>query len=298
MARSGDNDSIFCPRRTHVLDLDLATTDFVAFDLETTGLDPVTDRVVEIGAVRFAADGTARGVFESLVNPGRPSGPGALAVHGISDAELARAPDPGAVLPRFVAFLGPPGRTILVAHGATTDAGFLGAELARLGLPLPPHPVIDTLAWSRARWPGPTRHKLGHLADRLGLDPGSAHRALADARRVVGLTLVLRDGQLPGETPLAYPIFDGRGPTPPPLAWQAVETAIRQGSDLQIEYEGGSRGSDPRLVTPTGFVHRGGVAYLNAVCHHDGRDKEFRLDRVRRFEIRPRPAPLGPDGSV
>ena len=66
-------------------------TGYVAFDLETTGLSAESDRIVEIGAVRFDAAGMVLGEFQRLVNPLRPSGPQARAVHGISDAELALA---------------------------------------------------------------------------------------------------------------------------------------------------------------------------------------------------------------
>lgn len=260
---------------------------FVAFDLETTGLDPRVDRVIEIGAVRVGpGPGGELAAFESLIATDLPSSPGALAVHGIADTERASAPDAATVLARFLGFLGPPGRTVLLAHGATTDAGFLGAELARAGLGPAGHAVVDTLAWSRGRWPGPGRHNLGLLADRLGVDPGPAHRALADARRVVGLWRALRSDPEAGEPPFLYPIFDGRGPTPPPLGWDPVTAAIAAGRGLEIVYDGGTRGFDPRAVEPRGFAHRGGVPFLVAVCLQDGRTKEFRLDRVRRFEVR------------
>jgi DNA polymerase-3 subunit epsilon len=265
--------------------------EFVAFDLETTGLSPVVDRIIEIGAVRFDSSGRELATFETLVNPHRPSGPNARAVHGIDDEDLTRAPEAEVVLPAFVAFLGHHERTTLLAHNATFDAGFLGRELARYGLPLPAHSVVDTLAWSRRRWPSLGSHKLGNLAIRFGLDPGGPHRALADARRVVGLWRELRSGWAPGdEPPLAYRIFDGRLPPPAPEGWGGVVGAIGRDQSLRISYAGGTRGIKPRLVTPRGFAHRGGVAYLVAVCHHDSREKEFRLDRVRSFEVIERPA--------
>src|SRR4051794_609899 len=80
--------------------------EYVAFDLETTGLMPEFDRVVEIGAVRFDAGGRELGRFERLVNPGRAMSASARAVHGISDRELVGAPPARAVLPQFLKFLG------------------------------------------------------------------------------------------------------------------------------------------------------------------------------------------------
>ena len=266
--------------------------DYVAFDLETTGLSALNDRIVEIGAVKFDVSGQILGEFERLVNPLRPSGAGARAVHGIADAELAQAETADVVLPDFLEFLGDPSSTTLMAHNATFDAGFLGRELARLGRPMPAFAVIDTLALARKRWPKLRSHRLGSLAQSLGLDPEGPHRALADSRRVRGLWLALdsesdiEDRQLP----LAYPIFDPRSPLPAPRGWDWVEVAIRSASVVRIEYSGGTRGMAPREISPRRFSNRGGVAYLVALCHIDSKEKEFRLDRVQSFAVVERPA--------
>ena len=265
--------------------IDGASTEFVAFDLETTGLSPESDRIVEVGAVKFDASGEILGEFERLVNPLRPSGAGARAVHGISDAELALAETAEVVLPEFVDFLGDPQRTTLLAHNASFDAGFLGRELARLGRPIPGHAVVDTLALARRRWPKMGSHRLGFLAQRLGLDPLGPHRALADSRRVRGLWLALDSEADGGESPMAYPIFDARCPMPAPRGWGWVEDAIGRDRVVRIEYAGGTRGLAPRAITPRRFANRGGVAYLVALCHLDLKEKQFRLDRVRSFEV-------------
>ena len=265
--------------------------EYVAFDLETTGLSPESDRIVEIGAVRFRPSGGVVAEFDRLVNPLRPSSPRARAVHGIPDEELAWAETAEVVIPEFVAFLGDPDRTTLLAHNASFDAGFLGRELARLGRSMPGHSVIDTLTLARRRWPRIVGgHKLDGLARRLGLDPHGSHRALADSRRVQGLWLALMetdaepDGN-PPTMPLAFPIFDARCPPPAPRGWGWVEEAIGRDQSIRIEYAGGTRGLTPRAITPRRFAIRGGVAYLVALCHLDRKEKEFRLDRVRRCEV-------------
>jgi DNA polymerase III subunit epsilon len=266
--------------------------EFVAFDLETTGLSAATDRIVEVGAVRFDALGRELGVFERLVNPLRPSGAAARAVHGITDLELAAAETAELVLPEFVRFLGDPSRTTLMAHNASFDAGFLGRELARLGRPMPGHAVVDTLAMARRKWPKLGTHKLDFLARRLGLDPHGPHRALADSRRVRGLWLAIvsEEDHESDRLPLAYPIFDARSPLPAPRGWDRIERAIGLDQVVRIEYAGGTRGLAPRDITPRRFSNRGGVAYLVALCHLDTKVKEFRLDRVRSFEVIERPS--------
>ncbi|RUL84327.1 exonuclease domain-containing protein [Tautonia sociabilis] len=260
----------------------------VAIDLETTGLFPESDRIVEIGAVRFDANGVESGRFERLVHPGRPMSPSAERIHGISDAMLAGADPAAVVLPDFLLWLeeDPPG--LVLAHHARFDAAFLGRELARLGRPLPALEVSDTLALARRLFPRAPSHRLEVLCEQLGIDPGPAHRAIADCLRVKGLWLAI-GGQ--GGPLVRYPIFDpSRGDTAP-SGWEAVSEAIARGARLRIRYAGGSRGPGPREIVPRRFSHKGGAAYLVAVCLEDGFEKAFRLDRVRSIEE------LGPSGA-
>lgn len=261
------------------------TPEYVAFDLETTGLRSETDRVVEIGAVRFEASGLEIARFESLVNPERPMNPSAQAIHGISDADLVDAPTARQVLPSFLDFLGDPATTALLAHNASFDARFLGGELARLGRKPPAHVVNDTLALARARLPHLRNHRLDTLTQVFNLDFGGPHRALADSLRVKGLWLALRGGEGPARDVMAYPIFDSESPTPGvPFGWESLADAVHRGLRVRMEYEGGTRGLGPREITPRSFVQSGGISYIVAVCHLDGFEKKFRLDRVRWYE--------------
>ncbi len=266
---------------------DAGSREFVAFDLETTGLHAGSDRVVEVGAVRFDPGGRELGRFERLVNPGRPVPEAARAIHGISDDDLADEPLAGAVLPRFVEFLGDPATTTLLAHNAWFDAGFLGSELSRLGRPAPGHAVVDTLALARRKLPGLGNHRLDTLARALDLDPEGPHRALADSLRVKGLWLKVGGRDEPDDALVAYPIFTADRPVVAPLGWDVIAEAISSGGTVRMEYTGGTRGTAPREVTPRQFARRGGVAYLIAYCHLDAQEKSFRLDRVRWYEVIP-----------
>jgi DNA polymerase III epsilon subunit family exonuclease len=262
---------------------------FVAFDLETTGLFAETDRVVEVGAVRFDASGRELGRFERLIDPGRPMSPAAQAVHGISDAHLAGAPPASAVLPEFVAWIGDPATTTLLAHNAGFDTAFLGRELARAGQAMPGHRVVDTLALARDRLPHAPNHQLDTLARLLDLDPDGPHRALADSLRVKGIWLALAVGLEPSAL-VAYPIEDRRGGSPVPVGWERLAVAIARGYRVRLEYAGGTRGEAPREITPRRFVHKGGLPYVIALCHLDHFEKAFRLDRVRAYEVLEAPA--------
>jgi DNA polymerase-3 subunit epsilon len=259
--------------------------EYVALDLETTGLMAETDRIVEIGAVRFLGDGQEIGRFQRLVNPERPMSPAAFAIHGLSDLDLADAAPAREILPEFLSFLGDPETTALLAHNAVFDAGFLGRELSLAGLPTPGHSLFDTLALARRRLPGLASHRLDSLARTLGLDLAGAHRALADSLRVKAIWLHL-GGALDAENALvSFRIFDPKDAEPTPEGWEPLMKAAARSIMVRIEYDGGTRGPTPRSITPRRFVQRGGATYLVAFCHLDFFEKSFRLDRIRCVEI-------------
>jgi DNA polymerase III epsilon subunit family exonuclease len=272
-------------------------TSLVAFDLETTGLFPPTDRLVEVGAVRFDASGRVLDRFSSLVQPHRPMARAALAIHGITDADLADAPDAAVVLPAFLSWLGAPSDTALIAHNARFDAGFLGHEMVRLGLvPLPAWTVFDTLDLARRRLPASPNHRLDTLAAHLGLPADDAHRALGDSLRVMGLWLALASSDAEADAaippPMSFALFDGGGtPDPAPRGWESLADALTRGLRVQVRYTGGTHGPAPRLITPVRFHHRGGLSYVIAFCHRDRYEKAFRLDRIAGLEVIERVAP-------
>jgi DNA polymerase-3 subunit epsilon len=259
--------------------------EYVALDLETTGLMAETDRIVEIGAVRFLVNGQEVGRFQRLVNPQRPMSPAAFAIHGLSDEDLALALPAREILPEFLAFLGDPYTTSLLAHNAAFDAGFLGRELGRAGLSIPTHSLFDTLPLARRRLPRLASHRLDNLAQFLGLDPAGAHRALADSLRVKEIWLLLGGGSEPLDALVSYRIFDPTDSEPTPEGWEPLSRAAALGTIVRIEYDGGTRGVAPRSITPRRFVQRGGSTYLIAFCHLDSFEKSFRLDRIRCVEL-------------
>jgi DNA polymerase III epsilon subunit family exonuclease len=262
---------------------------YVAFDLETTGLSTRRDRIVELAAVRFTAAGAEIARFQQLVNPECPMPPAAQAIHGISDAELAGAPTAREQLPRFLDFLGDPASTCLVAHHAVFDASFLGRESCRAGLNLPAHRVYDTLALSRRCRPDLSSHRLDRLVHYHGLDTGPGHRALVDALRVKQLWLKLGGPLLPLYALVSYRIHDPDAPTPALHGWEILEQAIAQGLTVRIEHGSRARGISPRSITPRRFIYKGGACYLVARCHGSPVEveKQFRLDRIRHCELLP-----------
>ena len=146
----------------------------VAFDLETTGLEPRRDKIVEIGAVKFDNKGLiAR--FSTLINPGIPMPEEASRVNKISDEMLKGKPSLDEVLPDFLCFIR---GAALAAHNAPFDCGFINEKLEK---PLP-NTILDTLAVSRELFPGLKSYSLQNLAAALGINAIDAHRAEDDAR--------------------------------------------------------------------------------------------------------------------
>ena len=150
--------------------------EFIAFDLETTGLSSSKDVITEFGAV-LLRDGKPIDTFRSFVNPHRRLDPKNIELTGITDAMLADAPDISEALPKFLEFCGD---RVLVAHNADFDVGFLAAACERLGIDFAPT-YIDTLILSQNLMPQLSKHKLNLVADALSLPEFNHHRASDDA---------------------------------------------------------------------------------------------------------------------
>ena len=159
----------------------LTDCEFVAFDIETTGMSARNDRIVEIGAVRFRADGSEIGEFQCLIHPGRAIPYAVTRIHGITDQMVRDAPREADVLPEFLRFLGDTRQTILMAHNASFDVGFLETAIRRAKLEQPGHDVLDTVIFARRRYAGLPSYSLGALARSLGIVNARAHRGLSDA---------------------------------------------------------------------------------------------------------------------
>ena len=259
--------------------------EYVALDLETTGLDPATDRVVEIGAVRFRPDGSVVDRFATLVNPRRPIPERVQRIHGISDRHVRHAPGIETALPTFFAWasIDDGAGVAWMAHNARFDAGFLAAEARRIGRGGLDRHLLDTLALARKRLPHLTRHSLDRLTPALGLDASDPHRAGADSERVRLLWLALGGAV---EDCAAYSLSAAGVAGAPPVGYEDLRGAIAGGWVIRMEYAGGTHGSALREATPLRIEYRGGRPCLVAICHVDRLEKTFRLDRVIRYEVR------------
>lgn len=154
---------------------------YVAFDIETTGLDYSINQIVEIGAVRVE-NGEITAEYSQLINPGCNMPAAASAVNHITDDMLIHQPKIHQVLPAFLSFIGD---DVLAAHNAAFDVRFI-LQACMLNRFRAPDTYFDTMSLSRY-WPDASDKKLSSLIAAAGVENDQAHRALGDARAVARL---------------------------------------------------------------------------------------------------------------
>jgi len=150
--------------------------EFVVFDIETTGLNPIHDEITEIGAVRVRGRKIVED-FHTFVNPGIPIPASITKLTGITEEMVKDAPSISEVIPVFSQFIGD---AVLVAHNASFDVGFIKAKGRSKGIEFK-QSVLDTLALSRQLFKDLKQHRLNIVAKHLGIPLEQHHRAVHDA---------------------------------------------------------------------------------------------------------------------
>ena len=149
---------------------------FVVFDIETTGFSAVNDRIIEIGAVKVE-NGMITEKFSEFVNPERPIPFEIEKLTSINDRMVEDAPNISVILPKFMDFCG---GSVLVAHNADFDTGFIRHNCEVLGLPYD-YTYVDTLGIARSFLEGLKNYKLDTVVEAMGCTLANHHRAVDDA---------------------------------------------------------------------------------------------------------------------
>ncbi|RQV97796.1 DEAD/DEAH box helicase, partial [bacterium] len=178
---------------------ELGLADFVAVDLETTGLDPQSDQIIEIGAVRFV-HGKASDKFQTFLSCPKPLDSFITELTGITDSDLQNSPSFLEVAGEFSSFLA---ESVIVGQNVDFDLQFLSASGRRIAntsrenlFTFRGRHVIDTAMLARIFWPEFTRFSLNRLCHEFGVTLEQAHRAVADAR-ATGEVLAIMIDKLP-----------------------------------------------------------------------------------------------------
>jgi|APGre2960657444_1045066.scaffolds.fasta_scaffold39368_2 DNA polymerase III epsilon subunit-like protein len=173
---------------------------YAIIDLETTGLDKTKNRIIEIAIRRIDNSGKFIDEISTLINP-EVSDVGPTFIHHIKPEHVLDAPTFSEFAPEILNRLS---GSIVVAHHAAFEDGFLGAEFARIGVGIPSMPAIDTLWLSRQVIDLPN-YKMATVIDAFGIKEEDAHTALGDVRMLSKLLPIL----IAKSKPLKYlvPVF-------------------------------------------------------------------------------------------
>ena len=165
--------------------------------------------------------------------------------------------------------------------------------MAKSGMPPPQHRIVDTLSLAQNCVRASRSYKLEDLAVYFGVAESEDHRGLSDSRlvarvfhKIVSRTMRLQTvSDLMGlSRPMSFEdTVMEPGDLPP--GFECLAEAIEERRTVLLVYDGGTKGTAERRVTPRGIVMSGGRSYLCAFCHADGIEKSFRLERIRRFRV-------------
>lgn len=277
--------------RGFMFDLDRPWTEyeFVAFDTETSGAYPLESEVVEFGAVKWKG-GKEIASYQTLLKPSEPMTDFIIGIHGITNQMVADAPKMSEKVAEIRQFLD---GAVTMAHHAPFDLGFMALDFEKAQLPFPQEPVICTSLLSRKIITESANHKLQTLIGVLGLDRGTAHRALDDARAClyVGLECMKRMGEKATLAEVLKVVEKD-------LRWEKyralrssngmidkVVECLQKKLSMDIVYEGGKVKNETRRITPVGLVRNPDGDYMMALCHRDAARKRFYIQKIKDASI-------------
>lgn len=259
----------------------------VAFDTETSGPYPLESEIVELGAVKWFK-GEIIGQFQTLLKPSKPMTQDNINIHGITNEMVADAP---LMKDQIVAFHEFIKDSLLIAHHAPFDLGFIAPEFEKAGLPFPTNVHLCSSLISRALL-HTTNHKLQTLVKELNLVGGDAHRAYDDAYACLQVFMKAAEK-------LDVPSLEKlKAVQAKKLEWanytlfskqteqiKSLVDAILKQKTIQIVYEGGQSKNKLRPITPKGIVRNPDGDYVHAECGLDNTRKRFYLSKIIDIEL-------------
>lgn len=277
-----------------ILKKDIKDLQFVAFDLETTGLYPSTSRIIEIGAVKFNLNNEISR-FETLVDPEKTISHDSFLIHGITDEMVNGKPKIEEVLPDFINFLED---TVLIAHNCYFDTSFISYNLNQSRMSLPENLVLDTRVLAKKLLDNVQDYRLGTLVKHFNLPNSVFHRAIYDAVycKDVFLKLIEIMGFLYYEDtltldlissfnkPISFDVItDDHNQIELPQMYDPIREAISDNFRLQISYKKFDGEITERLITPLNFLKQKNKLYLEAFCHLRNERRTFKLSKIVGF---------------
>lgn len=257
----------------------------VAFDTETSGQYPIESEIIELGAVKWF-EGKIVDRFQTLLKPSRKLEEENIRIHGITNEMVAEAPKMEEKILSFCEFID---GSILLAHHAPFDLGFLTLEIEKSGLRFPDVIHLCTSLLSRALLTT-TNHKLQTLIKELQLIGGEAHRAYDDAYACLQVFFKCLEKLNPPTT--IEKLLSIQKKT---INWNSYQIwnteeahllflaeAARDKKTVQISYQGGQTKGLLRAIQPIGIVRNPDGDYVSAICGIDHQKKRFYLNKINK----------------
>lgn len=257
----------------------------VVLDLETTGLSPLVDKIIEISAVKITPSDTSDfnlEAFDELVNPEIEIPQYTIDIHGIKDEDVADKEKIDKVLPKFLDFAGP---LPLVAHNAKFDTGFLIFDMHQQDIMDLKNKVYCTIKISRHAFPNMKNHKLGNLCEELEIPLENHHRALDDA--IADLMILAKclkgkkSERIMNESYLfKLSDFKKLEDWDLPDHLKLLLSKIEKQQLVEIKYKGGTVKNQPRPVRPISLLPMPSGHILYGHCLLSDIYKSFALKKI------------------
>ena len=259
--------------------LDFFPQGVVAMDMESTGLSPLIDHMVELSAVKITPNGQE--IFDHLIKPNEPISKESQRVHGITDEMVKDRPGISSIMPLFLDFIE---ELPLIAHNAGFDIGLFIVSLDRLNLEWKNAPVYCSCRLARKVLKKKvSNNKLSTLAKYFKMPSFQSHRALGDAAACLHVyaNCLLCCDQEAKEHSFLYRLgdFHKRNCSVPNHLKSLIENISDQ-KPLEIKYSRGSRRHQYRPVRPCSLLPLPTANVLYAYCFSSEKYKYFHLDRI------------------
>ncbi len=260
---------------------------FVAFDLETTGLFPITSEIIEIGAVKFNLDGEISR-FQQLVKPNNKVSKESFLIHNISDSMLDNQPNISDVIGSFLSFISD---SVLVAHNSMFDMSFISYSLIKNKISFPDNIALDTRVLGYNLIPEVGNYKLSSLTNYFNINNSTFHRAVFDAEYCMKVFLAILNKCFSDEQKLEdlvkfnktidfTVISENENFDDVPKMFEPLKYAIKQSSKINITYKRHNGEVLDRDITPIGFLKVKSKLYVEAFCHLRGEKRNFKISKI------------------
>lgn len=263
--------------------LDFFPNGVVAIDLETTGLSPLVDRIIEVGALKVTPSETT--LFQTLVNPEIPIPEHTTAIHNITDDMVADAPKLGEILNGLREFVGD---LPIIAHNAKFDLGFIVMGMQRGNFQLAANEIYCSCKLARHTHMEIVNHKLATLVKELNIPLLNHHRATDDAFASLKVFMSCLERI---KTPLSPMLkrygllfslneFAELSIEELPTHLVTLEKLVKEAAVIEIIYSGGTHKNQYRPVKLTSLLNTPDGNILYARCLWSDTPKYFKLNKV------------------